>query len=46
MEWGSFWSSHLPRTSYDIALDDESPNQNDQAGIRYQATCNLIELVQ
>ncbi|KAI0519977.1 hypothetical protein KFK09_007441 [Dendrobium nobile] len=30
MEWGSFWSSHLPRTSYDISLDDESPNQNDQ----------------
>ncbi|XP_072958973.1 hexokinase-3-like [Typha angustifolia] len=30
MEWGNFWSSHLPRTSYDIALDDESPNPNDQ----------------
>ncbi|XP_072976529.1 hexokinase-3-like [Typha angustifolia] len=30
MEWGNFWSSHLPRTSYDIALDDESPNRNDQ----------------
>ncbi|XP_008775017.2 hexokinase-3-like isoform X2 [Phoenix dactylifera] len=30
MEWGNFWSSHLPRTSYDIALDDESPNSNDQ----------------
>lgn len=30
MEWGNFWSSHLPRTSYDIALDDESPNLNDQ----------------
>ncbi|WOL11988.1 hypothetical protein Cni_G20752 [Canna indica] len=30
MEWGNFWSSHLPRTSYDIALDDESPNKNDQ----------------
>ncbi|KAG1371163.1 putative Hexokinase-3 [Cocos nucifera] len=26
MEWGNFWSSHLPRTSYDIALDEESPN--------------------
>ncbi|XP_020103188.1 hexokinase-3-like isoform X1 [Ananas comosus] len=30
MEWGNFWSSHLPRTSYDIALDEESPNRNDQ----------------
>lgn len=30
MEWGNFWSSHLPRTFYDIALDDESPNQNEQ----------------
>ncbi|KAK8552542.1 hypothetical protein V6N12_041131 [Hibiscus sabdariffa] len=30
MEWGNFWSSHLPRTSYDIDLDAESPNQNDQ----------------
>ncbi|XP_072982317.1 hexokinase-3-like isoform X1 [Typha latifolia] len=30
MEWGNFWSSHLPRTYYDIALDDESPNRSDQ----------------
>ncbi|KAJ8446875.1 hypothetical protein Cgig2_016185 [Carnegiea gigantea] len=30
MEWGNFWSSHLPRTSYDIELDAESPNPNDQ----------------
>ncbi|XP_039028621.1 hexokinase-3-like isoform X1 [Hibiscus syriacus] len=30
MEWGNFWSSHLPRTSYDIKLDAESPNPNDQ----------------
>ncbi|KAF2312100.1 hypothetical protein GH714_028053 [Hevea brasiliensis] len=30
MEWGNFWSSHLPRTSYDIDLDGESPNPNDQ----------------
>ncbi|XP_021278535.1 hexokinase-3 [Herrania umbratica] len=30
MEWGNFWSSHLPRTSYDIELDAESPNSNDQ----------------
>ncbi|KAE9606526.1 hypothetical protein Lal_00014046 [Lupinus albus] len=30
MEWGNFWSSHLPRTVYDIDLDFESPNPNDQ----------------
>lgn len=30
MEWGNFWSSHLPRTSYDIDLDATSPNPNDQ----------------
>ncbi|XP_076916080.1 hexokinase-3-like [Bidens hawaiensis] len=30
MEWGNFWSSHLPRTSYDIDLDVESQNPNDQ----------------
>ncbi|KAJ9164317.1 hypothetical protein P3X46_023912 [Hevea brasiliensis] len=29
MEWGNFWSSHLPRTSYDVELDAESPNPND-----------------
>ncbi|XP_074321256.1 hexokinase-3-like [Silene latifolia] len=30
MEWGNFWSSHLPRTIYDIELDADSPNPNDQ----------------
>ncbi|KAH7677168.1 Hexokinase protein [Dioscorea alata] len=30
MEWGNFWSSHLPRTPYDFDLDDDSPNQYDQ----------------
>ncbi|GAB2277051.1 Hexokinase-3 [Dionaea muscipula] len=30
MEWGNFWSSHLPRTRYDIELDSESRNPNDQ----------------
>ncbi|KAL0550824.1 hypothetical protein IC582_009888 [Cucumis melo] len=30
MEWGNFWSSHLPRTSYDIDLDCDSSNPNDQ----------------
>lgn len=33
MEWGNFWSSHLPRTSYDIDLDADSPNPNDQVRI-------------
>ncbi|KAJ6794312.1 hexokinase-3-like [Iris pallida] len=31
MEWGNFWSSHLPRTSYDVELDDESRTHSDQA---------------
>ncbi|KAL5565814.1 hypothetical protein UlMin_028978 [Ulmus minor] len=30
MEWGNFWTSHLPRTAYDIDLDADSPNPNDQ----------------
>ncbi|ERN05123.1 hypothetical protein AMTRI_Chr01g108960 [Amborella trichopoda] len=30
MEWGNFWSSHLPRTPYDVDLDAESPNPYDQ----------------
>ncbi|KAL0459170.1 UNVERIFIED_CONTAM: Hexokinase-3 [Sesamum latifolium] len=30
MEWGNFWSSHLPRTPYDAELDADSPNSNDQ----------------
>ncbi|GAB2226770.1 hypothetical protein Droror1_Dr00008560 [Drosera rotundifolia] len=30
MEWGNFWSSHLPRTQYDIELDSESRNPNEQ----------------
>ncbi|XP_010246625.1 PREDICTED: hexokinase-3-like [Nelumbo nucifera] len=30
MEWGNFWSTHLPRTSYDTDLDADSPNPNDQ----------------
>lgn len=31
MEWANFWSSHLPRTTYDGDLDAESPYPNDQA---------------
>ncbi|KAJ7566101.1 hypothetical protein O6H91_02G087900 [Diphasiastrum complanatum] len=30
MEWGNFWSSHLPRTPVDDALDAESLNPGDQ----------------
>ncbi|KAH7511343.1 hypothetical protein FEM48_ZijujUnG0025100 [Ziziphus jujuba var. spinosa] len=30
MEWGNFWSAHLPRTTYDIDLDADSPNPNYQ----------------
>ncbi|XP_026417960.1 hexokinase-3-like [Papaver somniferum] len=30
MEWGNFWSSHLPKTSYDNDVDAESPNPYDQ----------------
>ena len=26
MEWGGFWSSHLPRTYIDEQLDNESVN--------------------
>lgn len=30
MEWGNFWSSHLPRTDADEALDNESMNPGEQ----------------
>ena len=30
MEWGNFWSSHLPRTMYDDDLDRESLNPQEQ----------------
>ncbi|KAK1291419.1 Hexokinase-3 [Acorus calamus] len=30
MEWGNFWSSHLPKTPYDTSLDADSPNPLDQ----------------
>ena len=33
MEWGNFWTSHLPRTTYDIDLDADSPNPNDQVNV-------------
>lgn len=43
MEWGNFWSSHLPRTSYDVDLDNESPNPNDQVRITVLPGFSLIE---
>ncbi|KAG6671297.1 hypothetical protein I3843_Q002400 [Carya illinoinensis] len=30
MEWGNFWSSHFPSTSYDTDLDSHSSSPNDQ----------------
>uniref|UniRef100_A0A0C9S8H1 Phosphotransferase n=1 Tax=Wollemia nobilis TaxID=56998 RepID=A0A0C9S8H1_9CONI len=30
MEWGNFWSSHLPMTEYDVAFDAESLNPGEQ----------------
>ncbi|XP_065030015.1 hexokinase-3-like isoform X2 [Musa acuminata AAA Group] len=45
MEWGNFWSSHLPRTCYDIALDDESPNRNDQGYEKMISGMYLGEIV-
>lgn len=35
MEWGNFWSSHLPRTTYDIDLDADSPNPSEQVWLRF-----------
>ncbi|KAK4785423.1 hypothetical protein SAY86_002112 [Trapa natans] len=39
MEWGNFWSSHLPRTTYDVELDADSPNPNDQV----TSTCHNLD---
>lgn len=44
MEWGNFWSSHLPRTSYDIDLDADSPNPNDQVRLGFCRASFLIQL--
>lgn len=42
MEWGNFWSSHLPRTPYDVDLDADSHNPNDQV---ISISLNLCQLV-
>ncbi|KAH9623810.1 hypothetical protein KSS87_007047, partial [Heliosperma pusillum] len=45
MEWGNFWSSHLPRTIYDIELDADSPNPNDQGFEKMISGMYLGEIV-
>ncbi|PKI57720.1 hypothetical protein CRG98_021787 [Punica granatum] len=45
MEWGNFWSSHLPRTSYDVDLDADSPNPNDQGFEKMISGMYLGEIV-
>ncbi|GAB4856007.1 Hexokinase-3 [Ancistrocladus abbreviatus] len=45
IEWGNFWSSHLPRTQYDIDLDAESPNPNDQGFEKMISGMYLGEIV-
>ncbi|XP_042373512.1 hexokinase-3-like isoform X3 [Zingiber officinale] len=45
MEWGNFWSSHLPKTSYDISLDNESSNPNDQGFEKMISGMYLGEIV-
>lgn len=44
MEWGNFWSSHLPRTSYDIDLDCDSPNPNDQVPLSFPFFHHFVTL--
>lgn len=46
MEWGNFWSSHLPRTSYDIDLDAESSNANDMVIFALLPYCPRLVLHQ
>ena len=43
MEWGNFWSSHLPRTTYDGDLDADSPNPNEQVWLIF--VVELLELL-
>ncbi|KAG9128897.1 hypothetical protein Leryth_009620 [Lithospermum erythrorhizon] len=45
MEWGNFWSSHLPRTPYDIELDANSPNPTDQGFEKMISGMYLGEIV-
>ncbi|PKA66991.1 Hexokinase-3 [Apostasia shenzhenica] len=45
IEWGNFWSAHLPRTAYDTALDEDSPNPNDQGFEKMISGMYLGEIV-
>ncbi|KAL3653343.1 Hexokinase-3 [Castilleja foliolosa] len=45
MEWGNFFSSHLPRTLYDVDLDADSPNPNDQGFEKMISGMYLGEIV-
>ncbi|CAK9184349.1 unnamed protein product [Ilex paraguariensis] len=45
MEWGNFWSSHLPRTSYDIDLDADSNNPHEQGFEKMVSEMYLGEIV-
>ncbi|XP_010536108.1 PREDICTED: hexokinase-4-like isoform X2 [Tarenaya hassleriana] len=44
-EWGNFFSSHLPRTTYDIELDAESLNPNEMAYEKMISGMYLGEIV-
>ncbi|KAL8140182.1 hypothetical protein V2J09_006203 [Rumex salicifolius] len=44
-EWANFWSSHLPRTPYDIDLDAQSPNPNEQGFEKMVSGMYLGEIV-
>ncbi|CAN6485909.1 unnamed protein product [Victoria cruziana] len=45
IEWGNFWSSHLPRTSYDKVLDEECPNPSEQGFEKMISGMYLGEIV-
>ena len=43
MEWGNFYSCHLPVTEYDQALDSESLNPGAQASLFYSLPVLAVE---
>ncbi|KAK4741980.1 hypothetical protein SAY87_025568 [Trapa incisa] len=45
MEWGNFWSLHLPRTPYDVDLDVDSPNPGEQGFEKMISGMYLGEIV-
>jgi hexokinase len=45
MEWGNFYSSHLPVTEYDEALDKESLNPGEQIYEKLTSGMYLGEIV-